>query len=119
MDETKRCSVCFEQIDVRASRCPHCAQRQAEAPGFFRGVPGRLAGGVCAALATHFNWDVTVMRVVVVAVTLFSGVGIWAYGALWLLTPFEAHGRSPGMRAVDWLGRLFSPPAKSGPPASW
>ena len=80
-------------------------------------MPGRLVGGVCAALATHFNWDVTVMRVVLVGVTLVSGLGVWLYAALWLLTPFEAHGRAPGLRVVDWLGRLFSPPAKS-PPAN-
>ena len=117
MDETRRCPMCFEQIDARAVRCSHCGQRQAEAPGLHRDVPGRLVGGVCAALAHHFSWDVTVMRVALVAISFVSGgVGFWMYVMLWLLTPYEAGGRAPAMRAADWIGRLFSPPAPSDQP---
>jgi phage shock protein PspC (stress-responsive transcriptional regulator) len=73
-----------------------------------------LVGGVCAALATHFNWDVSVMRAAMLAIVfLGGGVGLWIYGVLWLMTPFEATGRSPGLKAVDWLGRLFSPPRQN------
>lgn len=109
--------MCCEQIDARAGLCPHCGQRQADAPGLYRDVPGRLAGGVCATLALHFNWDVTVMRVVFLATTFVTGgLGIWIYGMLWLLTPFEARGKAPAMRAADWIGRLFSPPSEGQPP---
>lgn len=114
MDETKRCPACFEEIDLRAWRCPKCAQRQADAPGLYRGVPGKLVGGVCAALAVHFNWDVMLTRVVLLAVVFLSGgVALWVYGGLWALTPYEARGRAPAQRLVDWLGRLFSQPPAS------
>jgi phage shock protein PspC (stress-responsive transcriptional regulator) len=70
-------------------------------------------GGVCAALALHFNWDVTVMRVVLMCSVLFTGgLGAWAYAALWVMTPFDREDRAPALRFVDWLGRLFSPPAQ-------
>jgi phage shock protein PspC (stress-responsive transcriptional regulator) len=118
MDQTKSCPACFESIDARAARCPKCAQRQPDAPGLFRDVPGRLVGGVCAALALHFNWDVTVMRVVMVAsLVMTGGAGLWVYGLLWLMTPYERGGKSPAQRFADWVGRLFSPPAPvaSGP----
>ena len=119
MDQTKRCPACFETIDARATRCPRCAQRQPDAPGLHRDVPGRLVGGVCAALALHFNWDVTVMRVVLLAsMVVTGGLLTWVYGVLWLMTPFEAGGRSPGQRLVESVQRLFEAPAsdsRSGP----
>lgn len=116
MNETKSCPSCRESIDTGAIRCPHCAQRQPDAPGFYRDVPGRLAGGVCAALALHFNWDVTVMRVVVVALAAVSGgVVFWAYLAFWVMTPFTREGRAPAQRLVEWAGELFAPPRPHGP----
>jgi phage shock protein PspC (stress-responsive transcriptional regulator) len=112
MNPTKSCPACFEQIDARALRCPNCAQRQSDAPPLHRDVPGRLVGGVCAALALHFNWDVTVMRLVVVASLVSSaGVGVWLYALGWLMTPFEQGGKSPALRFVDWVGHLFATPA--------
>jgi phage shock protein PspC (stress-responsive transcriptional regulator) len=119
MDQTKRCPACFETIDARAAKCPRCTQRQPDAPGLYRDVPGRLVGGVCAALALHFNWDLTVMRVVLLAsIAVSGGLLTWVYGLLWLMTPFQAGGRAPGQRFVEWVQHLFSPPAadlRSGP----
>jgi phage shock protein PspC (stress-responsive transcriptional regulator) len=114
MSETKSCPACFESIDARALRCPKCAQRQPEAPGLYRDVPGRLVGGVCAALAMHFNWDLTVMRVVMIVTAAMSGgIGLWAYLALWVMTPFERDGRAPAQRLIEWMGRLFAPPSSA------
>lgn len=82
-------------------------------------MPGRLVGGVCAALALHFNWDVTVMRMVVVASLVSSaGLGFWLYALLWLMTPFEQNGKSPAVRFVDWVGQLFAKPATESGPTS-
>lgn len=108
---SRLCPSCFQELAAQASRCHHCTQRLPDAPGLHRDLPGRLAGGVCAALAWHFNWDVTLMRVLFVASLAFTGgFALWVYVAMWLMTPFEAGGRPPLGRAVDWLGRLFSPP---------
>jgi len=113
---TKSCRSCFKDIDSRAARCPFCAQRQPDAPALYRDVPGRLVGGVCAALALHFNWDVTVMRVLFVAsLAVTGGLAAWVYFLIWFLTPFEARGRTPATKVLDALGNLFAKPA---PPPS-
>ncbi len=108
---SRQCVSCLQELAAQASRCPHCTQRQPDAPGLHRDLPGRLAGGVCAALAHHFNWDATLMRVLFVASLAFTGgLAFWVYAALWLMTPFAPRGRPPLTRGVDALGRLFSPP---------
>lgn len=57
---------------------------------------GRILGGVAAGLARHLRLDVTLVRVLVVVVTLVtSGLGLLAYGLLWLLVPSEDH--DPGL----------------------
>lgn len=107
---SKNCAACFKDIDSRALRCPFCTQRQADVVGLYRDVPGRLAGGVCAAIALHFNWDVTLMRVAFVASLSFLGpIPVWIYGAVWLMTPYAQTGKAPLTRLVESLGNLFSP----------
>lgn len=119
---SKTCPSCFKDLDVRAARCPFCAQRQPDAPGLYRDVPGRLLGGVTAALAMHFNWDVTLMRVLFVSsIAISGGLALWVYALVWFLTPFEARGRTPATKAMDWLSGLFakpSTPQPEGPPTS-
>lgn len=47
---------------------------------------GKIAG-VCAGLAEHFGWDVTIVRFIVAALILFGGVSFWFYILAWLLMP--------------------------------
>ncbi len=106
---TRTCPACFKDIDLRATRCPHCTSRQPDAPPLHRDVPGRIAGGVCAALAEHLGWDATLLRVLfVVSLAVTGGTAIWIYALLWVLTPFEAHGRTPAARFGDWVSALFT-----------
>jgi phage shock protein PspC (stress-responsive transcriptional regulator) len=46
-----------------------------------------MVAGVCAGIAQRWNLDLTLVRVVTVVTTLFSGVGLAVYAAMWLLTP--------------------------------
>ena len=109
---SKNCPACFKDIDSRALRCEFCAQRQPDVVGLYRDVPGRLVGGVCAAVARHFNWDVTLARIAfVVSLAVLGPVSVWAYLAAWLMTPFEQTGKAPLARMLDGLSKLFSPPA--------
>ena len=106
--DTKTCPACFQSIDSRALRCSGCGTRQPDAPAMHRDVPGRLLGGVCASIAMQFGWDVTLVRAVLVASLAFTaGMGVWLYAILWLLTPFEAQGKSPAHKAMDAVGGLF------------
>jgi len=116
-EQTKTCPFCVETIHPSASRCPHCTQRQPDAPGLHRDVPGRLVGGVCAAVAAHFGWDGTLMRVLfVVSLAITGGALVWAYALLWFLTPFELAGRSPATKLLDGLTDLFKAPASAEEP---
>ena len=107
----KTCTACFKDIDSRALRCSFCAQRQGDVVGLYRNVPGRAAGGVTAAIAQHFNWDVTLMRVAfIVSLAVLGPVSVWVYVAVWAMTPFEQDGKAPLARFMDGVGKVFSPP---------
>ncbi len=109
---TKSCPSCFKDIDRRALRCPFCSQRQTDVVGLYRDVPGYALSGVCAALARHFNWDVTLMRIAFIVSVAFTGfLSAWVYGALWLMTPFGPDEQAPLSRGVDAVTRLFSKPS--------
>lgn len=113
---TKTCPSCFSSINAAAKRCASCAQLQPDAPGLHRNVPGKALGGVCAALALHFNLDLTLMRVLFVASFAVTGpLVLWVYPALWLMTPYEVGGSSPLKRFFDAVGRAFSTPVTPRP----
>ena len=54
-----------------------------------RSAKGRMAGGVAAGLAAHFELDVTLVRLAFVALTVIGGAGVPLYAAAWLLVPEE------------------------------
>jgi phage shock protein PspC (stress-responsive transcriptional regulator) len=60
--------------------------------GLFRPAEGRWVGGVATGIGRRFDLDVTLVRGIFVALSLFGGLGIAAYGLAWLLLP-EADGR--------------------------
>ena len=106
---SKTCPACGEEISRRAIRCSHCTSRQPDAPLMHRNVPGRVLGGVCAALSLQFGIDAVMVRVLfVLSLAISGGLTFWGYALLWVLTPFEVDGVAPAPRAVDWLKGLFS-----------
>jgi phage shock protein PspC (stress-responsive transcriptional regulator) len=62
----------------------------------FRSKDDRVIAGVCGGVASYFNLDAVLVRVVTVALVAFGGVGLLLYLAAWLLVP-EA-GASPAER---------------------
>jgi phage shock protein PspC (stress-responsive transcriptional regulator) len=119
----KLCSACKAEIDSAATRCPHCRARQAEAPPMHRDMPGRMLGGVCAALAAELGVDPTLVRVgFAIAAALSGGLAIGVYVLIWVLTPFGPQDRSPASRVLDWVDRLVGSSAQprrdaeEGPP---
>lgn len=52
----------------------------------------RMIAGVCGGLADWLGWDVTLVRVLYVVVSIFSAgfPGILAYIILWVLMPDES-----------------------------
>jgi phage shock protein C len=51
----------------------------------------RMIGGVCGGLAKWLSWDVTLVRVLYIIVSIFSVgfPGILAYIILWIIMPEE------------------------------
>jgi phage shock protein PspC (stress-responsive transcriptional regulator) len=56
-----------------------------------RPLNGRVIGGVCAALAHRFGWDVTIVRILAVLSILLPGPQVIAYLIAWLVIPAEQH----------------------------
>jgi phage shock protein C len=50
-----------------------------------RSIEGRKLGGVAAGFAKYLNLDVTLVRVLFVGLSFFSGVGVAIYLAAWAL----------------------------------
>jgi phage shock protein C len=48
---------------------------------------GRVIGGVCAALATRFGWDVTLVRVLALVSLLLPGPQLIFYIVAWIVIP--------------------------------
>jgi phage shock protein PspC (stress-responsive transcriptional regulator) len=81
-----------------------------------RDVPGRVAGGVCAALSLQLGLDPVLVRVAfVISLALSVGLVFWGYALLWVLTPFEVDGPAPAAQAVDWVKGLFNKPSAPEP----
>ena len=73
-------------------------------PMLVRPRDGRIVAGVCAGIAKKWGLDLTLVRVLAVVLTVFSGVGLAAYLAIWLLTP-STDGPAP-IRPGSRLGRM-------------
>ena len=66
-----------------------------------RDLDHRMFGGVCAGVASRYEYDVTRVRVFTVAVALITaGVGGLFYVVLWLLLPAAATPASPAIATV-------------------
>lgn len=62
----------------------------------------RMLAGVAGGIARYLNADVTLVRVIIAALVLFTGVGAALYLAAWLLIPAEGEDESI---AEAWIAR--------------
>jgi phage shock protein C len=62
----------------------------------------RMLAGVAGGIARYFGADVTLVRVIVAAVVLFTGAGAALYLAAWLLIPADGDDESI---AAAWIAR--------------
>lgn len=103
--ETMECPFCCEPIPARAVRCRFCRSRVkgVSREDWHRGYPDRKVAGVCAALAHNLQLPVVLVRVAMVVLLLFHGLGLWAYALLWALLPAGPGVDSAAERALAWL----------------
>jgi phage shock protein C len=92
------CSHCGKPMDSSARFCPACgaAYQPAQAAPFASArYPGqltrsrdqRMIAGVCAGLALHYGWDLSLVRVICALAIIFTGVGLIVYLAAWIIIP--------------------------------
>ncbi len=87
------CSVCSTSSDGSARYCTCCGRSLvANAPypegPLGRTRSGRMIAGVCAGFAQAYRLDVTLTRLIVCALALFtSGTVVVAYLVAWVIMP--------------------------------
>lgn len=62
----------------------------------------RMLAGVAGGIARYLGADVTLVRVIIAALALFTGVGVALYLAAWLLIPEDGDDESI---AAAWIAR--------------
>src|SRR5262249_53204765 len=76
----------------------------------YRKSEGRIVAGVCTGLADYLGIDVTIIRLVFAALTVFGGAGVLLYLIAWLLVPEEGE--------KSWLGEGLGRKTGNGCPAT-
>ena len=67
-----------------------------------RSADDKMLGGVAAGIARYLGTDVTLVRVIIAALTLLNGAGLALYLAAWLLIPEDGEDQSI---AAAWIAR--------------
>ena len=75
---------------------------QPEAGQLRRSGDERMLAGVAGGIARYLNADVTLVRVIIAALALFTGAGAAMYIAAWLVIPLDGEDESI---AAAWVAR--------------
>ena len=65
-----------------------------------RSTDDRMLAGVAGGIARYLDTDVTLMRVIIATLALFTGAGVALYIAAWLLIPEDGEDHSI---AAAWI----------------
>lgn len=92
------CTKCGVQLRDEDRFCSQCGRRTGVG-GVAQYAPRRLMldkrnkkiAGVCAGFARYMDMDVTLVRVLWLAIAIMTGVGFLAYLAAWIIMPSD-HG---------------------------
>jgi phage shock protein C len=80
-----------------------------------RSATDKMIAGVCGGIARSFGIDASIVRILAVVLSLFFGVVLVVYLALWLVLPLEQGGPT----GFDDLKKMFSGTGSSTPPSDY
>jgi phage shock protein C len=94
------CANCNSEVQPGSRFCSACGIRLMPAyvpvheavarEGLVRPREGRAVAGVCAGFARRYGWDVTLVRLALVAAVIFGcGMPFVAYVIAWIVMPNE------------------------------
>lgn len=87
------CNYCGKAIQDDANVCAYCGRvvgaRVVTRPPLVRARAGRKIAGVCLGLAHHMAVDATLMRIIVVCLTIVFPPTLLAYLLAWIIMPEE------------------------------
>jgi len=90
------CTRCGAEMRTEDRFCGRCGNNvggpAVGTPRLMRDMRNHKIAGVCAGLARHHGWDVTLVRVLFIAATLVHGVGLIAYLIAWVAMPRDDEG---------------------------
>jgi phage shock protein C len=92
------CPRCGMKLAPTSQSCSACGLTASEAywqsryfARLVRPIDHRIFGGVCAAIALHYGWKISRVRIVTVFLMFFTGIGLFAYLAAWFVIPQEPY----------------------------
>ena len=91
------CTGCGRQMQDEDRFCPMCAKPVTGWPPprrLTRDMQNKKAAGVCSGFARYLGTDLTVMRLIWVVLTLFTGIPIIVYLIAWTVMPAD-YGPAP------------------------
>lgn len=86
------CTGCGKELgegDLYCSRCGRSTGPSAPPRRLVRTMGDKKIAGVCGGFARYFGVDSTLMRLIWIAVTFFTGAGLVAYPIAWIVTPAD------------------------------
>jgi phage shock protein C len=91
------CCNCGRQMEDEARFCSACGTARPPVRPPMGDPNGRMAlsrirdgkkiAGVCGGIARYFDVDVTLIRIMFILVTVFTGIGAIAYPVCWIAMP--------------------------------
>jgi len=83
----------FSDDETKSENTSKSEQKKNKHRRFYRDPENAILGGVCGGFAAQFNWDVTAVRIVLIALVLFTGIFggsgfiVLAYFLMWIVAP--------------------------------